>query len=110
MESMTAQDMFDNNPLHDYPLNSLRIYERLLKAPNEETKALIIAEAFKELELRYPNLANTATRQDLSQTEYQLKLEIEKTHVKIEQIRADLTKEIEKNNTKIEEVRADLTK
>ncbi len=86
------------------------LYERLSNAPDERARAKIIAEAFDELENRYPNLGDMATERALSETELRLKLEIEKTHVKIEQVRADLSKEIEQTHVKIEQVRADLSK
>lgn len=59
-------------------------YERLSSAPDDRTRARIIAEAFDELENRYPNLGDMATKRSLSETELRLKLEIEK-------VRADLS-------------------
>ncbi len=83
------------------------LYERLSTAPDDRTRAKIIAEAFEALEERYPNLADIATQQNLRETELRLAKEIE-------QVRADLTKEIEQVHADLsketEQVRADLSK
>ncbi|WP_217125579.1 hypothetical protein [Hydrogenophilus thiooxidans] len=92
----------------------LDLYDRLRHAPDEETRARVIAEAFDLLESRYPHLDYLVTVRHLSETELRLTKEIE-------QVRANLTKEIEqvrgevkaielKLTKEIEQVRADLTK
>ena len=94
------------------------LYERLSNAPDDRARAKIIAEAFDELESRYPNLGDMATERSLSETELRLKLEIEQVRAdlskEIEQVRADLSKEIEQVRADlskdIELVRTDLTK
>jgi hypothetical protein len=84
----------------------LDLYDRLRHAPDEETRARVIAEAFDLLESRYPHLDYLVTVRHLSETELKLTKEIEQvrgevkaTELKlvkeIEQVRADLTKEIE---------------
>ncbi|MBN2701816.1 MAG: hypothetical protein JXR29_10245 [Methylothermaceae bacterium] len=81
------------------------LYEKLASATDDKARAKIIAEAFEALEERYPNLSDTVTRTDLSETELRLIKEIE-------QVRADLTKEIEQVRAElkgdIERVRAEL--
>ena len=79
------------------------LYDRLANAPDERTRAKVIAEAFEMLEARYPHLPDLATRQHLSETELKLSKEIEQVRLATEQVRLDLTKEIE-------QVRLDLTK
>jgi len=74
----------------------IELYEQLANAPDERTRARIIAEALQALSERFPHLDHLATRQHLSETELRLTKEIE-------QVRSDLTKEIE-------QVRSDLTK
>ncbi len=97
------------------------LYEQLASAPDDKARARIIAQAFEALAERYPNLAEAATRTDLSETELRLAKEIEQVRLQTEQVRADLTKEIEqvrgeiketelKLTREIEQVRADLTK
>ena len=85
----------------------LDIYDRLTQAPDDRTRARVIAEAFAQLEERYLNLPELATRTQLSETELRLKKEIEQVRLEltreIEKVRAELTKEIE-------QVRAELTK
>ncbi len=43
-------------------VTALNIYEQLTEATDERTKAKIIAEAFGQLEERYPNLKEIATQ------------------------------------------------
>ena len=92
----------------------LDLYDRLRHAPDEETRARVIAEAFDLLESRYPHLDYLVTVRHLSETELKLTKEIEavrgevkatelKLTKEIEQVRADLTKEIE-------QLRAEFTK
>ena len=88
-------------------MSVIELYEKLSSAPDDKTRARIIAEAFETLEERYPNLSDIATHQHLRETELCLLREIEQVRadlsIEIEQVRADLSKEIE-------QVRADLSK
>ena len=94
----------------------LDIYERLAQATDDRTRARIIAEAFGALEDRYPQLSDLATRTHLTETEYKLAKDIERTRLEltkeIEQVRLELTKEIEQVRLQftkeIEQVRAEL--
>jgi gas vesicle protein len=99
----------------------IELYEQLANAPDERTRARIIAEALQALSERFPHLDHLATRQHLSETELrlvkqieQVRLEIEQVRLEIEQVRADLSKEIEQVRAdlskEIERVRADLSK
>ena len=85
--------------------SALDLYDKLLSATDDKARARILAEAFEALEERSPNLAETATRRDLSETELHLVKEIE-------QVRSDLTKEIEQVRAElkvdIEQVRSEL--
>jgi multidrug resistance efflux pump len=94
------------------PASLIDLYDRLANAPDERTRARVIAEAFEVLESRYPHLPDLATRQNLSETELRLVKEIEQTRAElkldVEQVRAEL-KEIELKLVKeIEQVRAEL--
>ncbi|XSG83812.1 MAG: hypothetical protein ACPW60_08715 [Methylohalobius sp. ZOD2] len=70
------------------------LYEKLASATDDKARAKIIAEAFEALEERYPNLSDTVTRTDLSETELRLIKEIEQVRAElkgdIERIRAEL--------------------
>ncbi|WP_295581958.1 coiled-coil domain-containing protein [uncultured Lamprocystis sp.] len=81
------------------------LYDALTTAPDERTRARLIAEAFERLEERYPHLADLATKGHLRETELRLQKEIELVRAdletKVELVRAGL-------ETKIEQVRADL--
>ncbi len=101
------------------------LYDSLLAAEDERTRARIIANAFERLEDRYPELKDLATASGLRETELRLQKEIEQVRAdlskeieqvradlskEIEQVRADLSKEIEQNRLRIEEVRSELIK
>ena len=45
------------------------LYDALTTAPDERTRARLIAEAFERLEERYPHLADLATKGYLRETE-----------------------------------------
>jgi len=82
------------------------LYEALASAQDERARARVIAEAFEQIDARYPHLPDLVTQHHLRESELRLQKEIE-------QVRADLTLEIEKVRTdltqEIEKVRADLT-
>ena len=99
-------------------VSAVDLYESLSMAPDDRTRARIIAKAFDELESRYPNLGEMVTERALSETEMRLQLEIERVRADlskdIEQVRADLSKDIEQVRADlskdIEKVRADLSR
>ena len=80
---------------------ALHLYEKLNDAPDDKARSKAIVEAFSELEERYPDLKETATKRDLSETELRLQLEI-KT------VAANLQLEIEKVRSEIKTVEANL--
>lgn len=55
----------------------IQLYEALTSAPDDKTRARIIAEAFERMEKRYPEVKDLATRTALSETELRLQKEIE---------------------------------
>ena len=97
-------------------MSVIELYEKLSSAPDDKTRARIIAEAFETLEERYPQLSDVATRQNLRETELRLLKEIEQVRAnlskEIEQVRADLSREIEQvradTSREIEHVRGEL--
>ncbi|WP_440998045.1 coiled-coil domain-containing protein [Arhodomonas sp. SL1] len=96
----------------------IELYEQLSSAPDEKTRARLVAEAFERMEERYPEVRDLATQAGMRETELRLQKEIEQVRadlkVEIEQVRADLSKEIEQVrgdlSKEIEQVRADLSK
>ena len=83
---------------------SLKILEALMqKNLSDEDKAKIIAEGFAELETRYPNLHNIATKTNLSETELRLLKEIQELDIK-------MSKEIKELDIKILDTELRLTK
>jgi hypothetical protein len=85
--------------------SAVQLYEALASAPDDKTRAKLIAEAFERLEERYPHLPDLVTQVHLRETELRLQKEIE-------QLRADLKADIEQVRaelkTDIERIRAEL--
>ena len=76
-------------------MSVIELYEKLSSAPDDKTRARIIAEAFETLEERYPRLSDVATRQDLSEAELRLIKEIEQVRSELKETELNLQKEIE---------------
>jgi chromosome segregation ATPase len=104
-------------------ISSVALYDAITAAPDERTRARVIAEAFERLEERYPHLPDLATQGDVRETELRLLKEIEQVRADlrtaelrlqkdIEQVRADLKADIEQVRADlkadIEQVRAEL--
>lgn len=67
---------------------ALRLYEQLSEAKDDKTRARLIAEAFDELEDRFPQLADLATQGHVRESELRLQKEIK-------EVEGRLLKEIE---------------
>ena len=87
---------------------ALHLYEKLNDAPDDKARSKAIVEAFSELEERYPDLKETATKRDLSETELRLQKEIEATKLEIKTVEANLQKGIEETRLEIEKVRSEI--
>ncbi|MBK1644306.1 DUF1640 domain-containing protein [Thiocapsa imhoffii] len=81
--------------------SAVALYEALSTAPDERSRARVIAEAFERLEDRYPHLPDLATQAHVREAELRLQKEIE-------QIRADLRATELRLQQEIEQIRADL--
>ncbi len=83
--------------------SSIALYEALTNAPDEHTRARVIAEAFERLEERYPHLPELVTQGHLRESELRLQREIE-------QVRADLKLDIERLRGEVAQSKVDLLK
>lgn len=96
----------------------VELYEALSTAPDDRTRARVIAEAFERLEDRYPHLHELATQGHVRESELRLQKEIEQVQanlkLEIEQLRAELKLEIEQLRSElkldIERVRGDVAR
>ena len=81
------------------------LYDRLLDAKDDRTRAKIIASAFESLEDRYPELRDMATASGVRETELRLQKEIEQVRAdlsrEIAEMRVDLTQKIASSNVKM---------
>jgi hypothetical protein len=77
---------------------ALRLYEQLTEAKDDKTRARLIAEAFDELEDRFPQLADLATQGHLRESELRLEKEIKEVEAtlrkEIKELEGTLRKEI----------------
>jgi DNA repair exonuclease SbcCD ATPase subunit len=89
---------------------ALHLYEKLNEAANDKERSKAIVDAFSELEERYPNLKDAATRLDLSETELRLQKEIEHVRLEIKTVESNLQKEIEQVRLEIKTVESNLQK
>lgn len=64
---------------------ALRLYEQLTEAKDDKTRARLIAEAFDELEARFPQLADLATQGHVRESELRLQKEIKEVEVRLTQ-------------------------
>jgi len=93
-------------------VTALHLYEQLTEAPDERTKARIIAEAFGQLEERYPNLKDLATQGQVRESELRLQKEIRESELRlqkeIKEVEGKLRKEIESVRLEVEGVRLEI--
>jgi hypothetical protein len=94
----------------------VELYEALSTAPDDRTRARVIAEAFERLEDRYPHLPELATQGHVRESELRLQKEIEQVQanlkLEIEQLRSEVKREIEQLRSElkrdIEHLRSEL--
>lgn len=108
--------------LHSGPMSSVvALYDALTSAPDERSRARVIAEAFERLEDRYPHLPDLATQGHVRESELRLQEEIEQVRAdlraselrlqkEIEQIRAELKLDIERVRSQVARTKIDLLK
>jgi hypothetical protein len=82
---------------------ALHLYEQLTDAPDEKAKARAIAEAFGQLEERYPDFKDLATQGQVRESELRLQKEIKEVELRLQ-------KEIEGVRLEIREVEGKLRK
>jgi hypothetical protein len=91
-------------------VSALHIYEQLADAPDDKTRARIIAEAIGQLEDRYPQLKEVATQRQLRETELRLQKEIKEVEASLSKEIHLLDLKIAENTTKIAETKAELVR
>ena len=82
---------------------ALKLYEQLTEAPDDKTRARLIAEAFEAVEERYPEIRDLATQGHVRESELRLQKEIK-------EVEAKLRKEIAETKIEIKEVEGRLQK
>lgn len=98
---------------------ALRLYEQLTEAGEDKTRARVIADAFEQLEERYPHLKELATQghvreselrllREIRETEGRLRLEIEGVRLEMKEVEGRLRLEIEGVRLEIKEVEGKL--
>jgi predicted nucleic acid-binding Zn-ribbon protein len=88
--------------------SAIQLYDKLLAAPDDKTRARLIAEAFERLEERYPPIADLATQASVKETELRLLKEIETVRKEMREMEGKLRLEIEGVRKEIETVRKEI--
>lgn len=71
-------------------VTALHLYEQLTEAPDDKTRAKIIAEAYGQLEDRFPLLKGLATQSHLRETELRLQKEIEQVRLEVKKVEGEI--------------------
>ena len=87
--------------------SAVELYEKLASAPDEKTRARLIAEAFERMEERYPEITDPDTRTQLSETELRLQKEIEQIRADMHEMDARIHEMDGRLTKEIEQVRAE---
>ncbi len=64
---------------------ALELYAQLTEAPDEKTRARLIADAFDALEARFPRISNLATQGDVRESELRLQKEIKEVEARLQE-------------------------
>ena len=88
--------------------SAIQLYDKLLAAPDDKTRARLIAEAFERLEERYPPIADLATQASVKETELRLLKEIETVRKEMREMEGKPRLEIEGVRKGIETVRKEI--
>ena len=76
--------------------SAVELYEKLRSAPDDQTRAKLIAEAFERIEERYPEITDLATASQVRESELRLQKEIQEVRaelkVDIAQVKVDTIK------------------
>jgi len=75
---------------------ALELYAQLTEAPDEKTRARLIADAFDALEARFPHIGDLATQGHVRESELRLQKEIK-------EVEARLQKEIKEVDARLQE-------
>ena len=62
---------------------ALKLYTQLTEAPDEKTRARLIADAFDALETRFPQINDLATQGHVRESELRLQKEIKEIEVRL---------------------------
>ena len=81
---------------------ALRLYEQLTEAKDDKTRARLIAEAFDELEDRFPQLADLATQGHVRESELRLQKEIKEAEGRLRKEIVELERRLRKEIVELE--------
>jgi hypothetical protein len=91
---------------------ALELYTRLTEAPDEKTRARLIADAFDALETRFPHISDLATQSHVRESELRLQKEIKEVEARmqreIKEIEARMTEMEGRLRTELKQVEVNL--
>jgi hypothetical protein len=88
--------------------SAVQLYDKLLVASDDKTRARLIAEAFERLEERYLPIADLATQASVKETELRLLKEIEIVRKEMREMEGKLRLEIEGVRKEMREIEGKL--
>ena len=100
---------------------ALKLYEQLTEAKDDKTRARLIAEAFDQLEARFPQLSDLATQghvreselrlqKEIKELEGRLRMEVEQIRLEIKEAEGRLRKEVEQIRVEVKALEVRLTR
>lgn len=89
---------------------ALRLYEQLTEACEDKTRAKVIADAFEQLEERYPHLKEVATQGHLRERELRLPHEIREAESSLQREIGKVRLDIKAFELKLAETKAELVR
>ena len=85
---------------------ALQLYTQLTEAPDDKTRARLIADAFDALEARFPQITDLATQGHVRESELHLQKEIKEVEARlqkeIKEVEARLQKEIKEIEARLQ--------
>jgi predicted RNA-binding protein with PIN domain len=86
---------------------ALELYAQLTEAPDEKTRARLIADAFDALEARFPRISDVATQGQVRESELRLQKEIKEVEARLQEqmreIEARLQEQIHEIEARLQE-------
>jgi flagellar motility protein MotE (MotC chaperone) len=89
---------------------ALELYAQLTEAPDEKTRARLIADAFDALEARFPHISDLATQGHVRESELRLQKEIKEVEARMTEMEGRLRTELKQVEVNLHQAMAAQTR